>query len=131
MVVGTLGDDAADLIARKLQFRGLLETFAGLYRHRFRTDDFTDLESLCKELDNVNNERTHLVHSFWTPGSTADKLGRFRKAVQRRGPKVWDENVSEADVLKFAQRADAAYSRLIGFIADRVLQRINDVLPKR
>ncbi len=131
LMVGVLADDAADLMLRKLGFRELVEAFAGLYQHRFPGDDFREVKDLCKELGRVNDARNHLIHSFWTLGDAAGRLGRYRKAVRRGGPKKWAESVSESDVIELAERANKAYGRVLELVVGQVLPRIDNVVPKR
>ena len=128
LIVGTLDDEAADLTVRKLSFRDLVEALAGLYRHRFPDDDFGDLKEVCLVLDKLNNERNHLFHSSWSSGKAANQLRRYKAAVRRGGPKIWDQNVSEGDVLRFAEGTDQALGRLVGFLMESIVPRIDDVV---
>ena|SRR5437763_1314717 len=129
LIVGTRADDAADLMLRQLSFRSLLDTFSGLYLHRFGSDDAAELKLLCNRLDALNNKRNHLIHSFWTPADANDKLSRYRKAMRRGGPKIWDDSVSESDILDFAKRTDTAYSDVLEIVIGRVLKKIDKLIP--
>ena len=131
LVTGTLPDDAAEIMVTALHFRAVLDTFGCLYRHRFPQDDFRDLTKICNELGKLNDERNHLVHSFWSSGKAADQLTRYRTAVRRGGRKKWEENVSEADVLRLAERAEETADRLLDFVASCILPRIEGVIPQR
>jgi hypothetical protein len=130
LIVGTRHDEATDLMVRGFHFRVRLETFAGLFRQRFPDDDFSDLNKIFSELETLNKERVNLFHSFWTPGEAADQLSRSRKKLQRDGPKIWEQSVREADVLRFADQAEQLANRLLEFIGERILPRIDDVMPK-
>jgi hypothetical protein len=127
-MLGT-ADDAPDLLVRQLSFRRILETFAGLYALRFGSRDGIEIKTLWKEIEKLEDERNHLVHSFWTPGQAADKLARYRKALRRGGPKTWDDTVSEPDLLAFAVRTEEVCGRVLGIVLDRILNQRRDHDP--
>ena len=131
LIAGKLSDDVAHLVVRKLSFRVLLDTFGGLYRHRFPDDlDSVDLKEICKELEALNEERNRMFHSFLTLGKAAGRLNRYQTTVVRRGRKILDDSLSEAEILGFAERAEKESNRFLEFVGQCILPRIDDVIPK-
>jgi hypothetical protein len=130
LIVGTRPDDAAQLVLTRLQFRGLLDSFAGLYVHRFGTGEAKALKDFCGELDAVNEARNDLVHALWYPGEDSDQLTRYRTQLKRAGAMKSDHNVGEAAILDLAARIADLHARFASFVSEKVIDRIDDVVTR-
>jgi hypothetical protein len=129
LIVGTRPDNAAQFALTKIGFRGLLEIFAGLFVERFGNSHEATVKALGDELQTLNDDRNHLVRSFWTPGDAGNTLARYRTAIRRKGPKVWDESMSEEDILALAVKFERAYQRLLELVVEQILAHVDAVIP--
>lgn len=130
LIVGTRPDESAQFLLTRLQFRALLDSFSGLYIHRFGNGDSTLLKRHCKDMEKVNDERNHLVHALWYPGDVPDQLTRYRTQLTRSGAKKSDESVNETSILELAVRITDLHSRFATFVAERIIDRIDGVVAK-
>ncbi len=129
LLVGSKNDDAPDLVTSKLSFRSLIDVYGCLFSLRFPNESPDAMLEECKRLEDVNEHRNRIVHSFWGTGATATTLTQLRTQVRRKGMVESKLQVSENELLEFATEIDEAYRRFSHLLVPVILGA-DEQLPK-
>ena len=104
-----------------LAFRTLVEKFGAVY-FEHHSPQRKQIEQLCARLQDLNDQRNTLIHSFWTTSAGSQHMLRLKNiASAKRGLSLRAESVPTASVRQLATDLGEAEDKVWQVISDLTL----------